>query len=709
MPFIPPLVAATAAGLAAVGVPAAAAAAAAPYVVGAVFTGVLVGAQILLTPRPTLPTPSDGSVARKQPLPDAIYGYGRYRTGGAIVFQEERDGQLWVVQAIHQGKIQGFVAAYLGDDEVEVDGDGFVVRPADEEIRDGRYTDKHVWLLTRVGNDPETEYSELRDVFGSELPTNFRGDGVASSCMRLWSPDADKYGEIFPGGMPQLSWLVDGPKLWDFRDEAQDPDDPDTWSGAGYDNSFLQLADYICFHPHGPQLGKSAVLNYLADWIRAADAADDDFAVAAGGTQKCFRSGFSWPSSMDPAEVKRTILGACDGMMWEMPDGVVPWAGKYVAPVITLTDEDILGVTLDSGMADQDVTNELLVKFTSPAHSYGEADTRSWIDSDDIARRGARRTETADLWQIQDWRRARRVARRLFNAGRARYRGALVCNLAGERAKGYRWVAVSSARLPMLTVIEISDTVTVDHSTLRVTIPFRSSGPGIEDWETSMEGPAPPDPTVEASGKPPTPVIDSAVAQMASVAGEQTGVYLAVQVEEPEGGRRDLTYALRYRPKGSPLSRRRIENFNDAEASSGLVPLTTEFVEADSRYLVEAATRGPRGTLSAWSDPVEVSTAVDETAPSSPTALALTPDGADVVVTWTNPASANLKGAQVWRSASATFGSASPIGTLQLGEPGSAGEYVDEAPAPDTYFYWVVAKNFSGVHSLETGPETITV
>lgn len=83
----------------------------------------------------------------------------------------------------------------------------------------------------------------------TECPGVWTSDHKLSGCAYLyvrlkWSPD------LFPNGLPTVRALVKGKKVYDPRDEDQDPDDPTTWKWSN--NSALCDADYL----HDPIFGK---------------------------------------------------------------------------------------------------------------------------------------------------------------------------------------------------------------------------------------------------------------------------------------------------------------------------------------------------------------------------------------------------------------------------------------------------------------------
>jgi hypothetical protein len=79
--------------------------------------------------------------------------------------------------------------------------------------------------------------------------------------------------------------------------------------------------------------------------------------------------------------------------------------------------------------------------------------------------------------------------------------------------------------------------------------------------------------------------------------------------------------------------------------------------------------------------------------PDAPNNLTIIPGSGGVQLTWTNPPSRQFDQIEIWRSPDADFANAVLIATVR------ASSYWDAVPTPDTWFYWIRARNSSGQFS----------
>lgn len=89
-----------------------------------------------------------------------------------------------------------------------------------------------------LGAHDQTADANFVAEIGSAWTSAHRLKGCTYSALRLeWNQDK------FPTGLPQFTAVLRGRKVWDFRDEGQDPADPATWAWS--DNVALCAADFI--------------------------------------------------------------------------------------------------------------------------------------------------------------------------------------------------------------------------------------------------------------------------------------------------------------------------------------------------------------------------------------------------------------------------------------------------------------------------------
>lgn len=165
----------------------------------------------------------------------------------------------------------------------------------------------------------------------------------------------------FQGGIPEISVLLRGKKLYDPRTGLTQ------WS----QNNALVIRDYLT----GP------VCN-----IDAADLPEEDFVTAANVCDEAqsFGKRYTFNGAVFADEDKAQVL---ERMAQSMAGGIVSttwsiYAGKYVAPVMALTQEDIIGsLAINPGMSDADLYNTVHGQYISSENGYVATDIKPYIQS----------------------------------------------------------------------------------------------------------------------------------------------------------------------------------------------------------------------------------------------------------------------------------------------------------------------------------------
>lgn len=186
---------------------------------------------------PDAPKAEGGHLTQNKTIPARQFVYGRCRIAGNYMLYEAVNSYSVDVVALCQGPICGFVGYFLNDDRANVVSENVVgmLNPGGSPlgtgigINDGRYAGR-VTIETRLGLATETAYSDVTTLVGAGTwDSSHRGDGIASLALVCNAPSTTKFTKSFPAGLPSPSAIVDGLALWDFRDPAQDPEDPTTW------------------------------------------------------------------------------------------------------------------------------------------------------------------------------------------------------------------------------------------------------------------------------------------------------------------------------------------------------------------------------------------------------------------------------------------------------------------------------------------------
>ncbi|MER8941366.1 hypothetical protein NKH82_17925 [Mesorhizobium sp. M0915] len=560
-------------------------------------TAITVAVGFLLTPEP--PKPEDGRQPLTQPIPYRFWGVGVARVSGAMMLWEVSGDKMFSVQAFVGHRINAYIDYYLNDDKVTVDTNGDVLCPE----HNNRYKSR-TFIYTRLGLVPETAYAELVTELGDNgvWTPNHRGDGQASAAMICDAPPVEDLQKVFPNGKPALSVVAELALCWDFRDPLQDPEDPSTWTFTK--NPAIQLAWHECFSPFGTKRDwRKAILPVLDMWQEEADVCDEFVPRATGGFERRYECGGSDTAEHDPKGGTNAILAACDGWMCERGDGALLFvAGKFREKyVATLTDADILGHTIQHDVLPEEECNRLVPKFTYPATDYTSTDTDFWEDVPAQLQAGRVLPQDASYIWVQQWRQARRLAKREFARMRQKKRGSLDVRFTGINGIYAPWARLQTPlSIPSLNGKVINNrrsVLSIHRGGFQMT--FIVMPPDIEEWNPETdEGAAPPIPPKAERKNIPVPVIDTILA--VASAGS---AYIRVVVIDPN--RTDLTPKLRYRivdtGDGDPGAWVE-QKFPDALPEAGLIVMNTNTVPLENQIEVQAAFIGANGSSGEWTD-----------------------------------------------------------------------------------------------------------
>jgi len=445
------------------------------------------------------PKPMDGRQTIRQTLPPRIMGYGRARISGAYMLYDVDtvDYDSHDVIALHEGRIQSIYAIYLNDDEVDVNtSTGWVYNIRNNNGNDGRYgctgayaSTSKVLLQWHLGSDPGTYYPPATTAF-PYWGTNTRGDGIATIYMRCSHPTtSDNFYTLFPNGLPRLSVAADLAPIYDPRDVSQSRANPSTWRTSR--NPVLQILNYLT-DARGMGLDWDDLITpQLSSLMAQADICDELVTKIGGtGSEKRYQSSGWFFLTTDPAEVLSAILATCDGWLAENGDGSISIVvGKYQAPTVTFTDDHIIGYTIDHGVADYEVVNQIKFTYTPEANYFRETPGNPWTDTASVSALGKIRAQQMDLTWVESHAQARRLAKRQMAKYQAPLRGTLSVSLYGLLALGQRWVGIQSSFVSDLTdaVVEITK-ARVDITNARVVFDWILVDPATVDaWNASTE------------------------------------------------------------------------------------------------------------------------------------------------------------------------------------------------------------------------------
>ncbi|WP_320188235.1 hypothetical protein RMS29_001540 [Agrobacterium rosae] len=665
-------------------------------------TALTMGLQALMAPKP--PKPEAMKVPLQQAIPYRIWGVGRTRVAGAMMLWESTGVNLHAVQLIAGHRIKSVNRFWLHDDEVTVQaGGGGVSGPG------GRYSGQ-MGIYYRLGLPVETAYAApVGEFSASGLWTkDHRGDGQASISFWASATRAKDQNSKFPYGPPMLSAEADLALCWDFRDPAQNPDDPSTWTWTR--NSAIIIAWHLCFNEFGYGLNyRKALLPVLDLWKEEADICDEAVPLASGGTEPRYQCNGTDTTENGPKAGLNAMLATCDGHLVQRGDGArILTVGKFrESRCAVLTDRDIVGHNIQYDVLFEEECNRLIPKFTYPATDYATSDTDFFEDTEAQLDAGRVLAEEAEYQWCHRWRQARRLGLRDWRRIREKIKGSIDVRLSGVNAVYMRWSRLETPnRLPRLNgkVIENRRSV-IALARGGFTMDIVKNPDDIDVWVPEIhEGQQPPVPLAPAKTGVVTPVLNLLQAQSNS-----GSVIIRVVIIDPKNS--SLTPVVRYRvaDAGGGVPGSWIEQqYPDAQPSGGFINLTTGTVPVNTMLQVGVAFMASGGTYSEFSPTEDIRSTADSVAPDPVTGVSVNVASGSATFNWTAPNSGNYAGAKVYWNTVNTFATASYIGPPKYGSPGSVNSVAKSISAGVRYG-WIVSINGSGVEGSPVATGAFTV
>jgi hypothetical protein len=298
------------------------------------------------------PKPSLGSfesrgilVNQKDAIAPFDFVYGEVRKGGTITYYEstgENNKFLHQIIVLAGHEVDAINDIYLNDEIVTVDpSTGLVTSaPWNSKIRVKKY----------LGTADQTTDSELL-AESAQINANFRGRGIAYLYVR-YEYDQD----AFANGLPLVTAMVRGKKVYN----------PRTTSTAYSNNAALCVRDYIA---SGYGLNDSKIDDVA--FAAAANICDETVSLDGGGTEARYTINGVVNASQTHGDVLQGMMTACAGsLFW----GAGNWklvVGDYIAPVKTLTLDDLRGpISLSTRVNLQDQFNGVQGTFNNAAQRY---------------------------------------------------------------------------------------------------------------------------------------------------------------------------------------------------------------------------------------------------------------------------------------------------------------------------------------------------
>lgn len=608
--------------------------------------------------------------------------YGTVRKSGVLVFAHTTGTtneflHLIVVLAGHE--VQAIGDIYIDDEIVPLDGGG--------NASSGKYAG-FLRVKKHLGTDSQTADSDLVSEAPSFWTSNHRLRGNAYVYARL------KYNQdVFPGGTPNISAIVQGKKVLDTRT-----------STTGFSaNWALCLRDYMADPKLG--LGAAAAEFNTTALNAAANIADQDVPLNPSGTEKRYTANGVISTDAPPGEIISTLASAGAGFVSYIGGKWIIHAGAYRTPTVTLNENDLRGpISVQTKVSRREIFNGVKGVYTSPDNQWQAADFPPVTNSTYTTEDGGER-----IWQDVEMpfttspATAQRLAKIALERVRQQITIRMPCKLTGLRVQAGDNVMVTNTRLgwssKVFEVQQVSfapDPQPNGAIGLGVDLILRETASGVWDWndgeETTVDL-APntdlPNPFAVAAPTGLTLLSDSTTIYQQADGTIVPRIKVSWTAPSDEFVKSGGLIRIEYKPT----------------AASEWIPwnvvrgdVTEDFItDVLSGVSYDVRIRGENGVRvrSAWVSGT-VTAATKTGAPATPSGLTATGTLESITLDWTANTETDLREYEIFRNTSNSI-PGSPFARALTNA------FVDtDVAASTTYYYWLKAVNRSGVASAAT-------
>ena len=283
--------------------------------------------------------------------------YGETKVGGVIVFDDASGADnkyLSRIIAFAGHEIDSFQQIYMGKYLLSITGDS--VTSAQEVDENGQAVgsattkfNNYIKVRRMLGNHSQSLNGSTFTNFSSKWTTNHKLLGIAHLAILFEYAD-----DVWEEGLPEIAAKIRGKKVYD----------PRTSTTAWSDNPALIVRDFLTDDDYG--LGEDSAniddtLIQTAANVCEETVTDGDRYTANG----------AWVTSQAPIDVLTQLMTSCAGMLWYAQGEWRFKAGDYVAPTVTLTEDDLRSpLSVVTRHSRRDNFNGVRGTFRGPQTNY---------------------------------------------------------------------------------------------------------------------------------------------------------------------------------------------------------------------------------------------------------------------------------------------------------------------------------------------------
>jgi len=528
--------------------------------------------------------------------------YGQIKTSGPMVFIDvtgTKNEYVHMIIALAGHQVEEITSVYFNDTLLTLDGDG--------EVTNSPFAG-YARVKKHLGSPTQTADADLVSD-SARWTSEHRLRGIAYVYVRLkWNA------EKFPSGWPNVSALVKGKLVYDYR----------TSTTAYSANWALCLADYLTSPLGLGDLTTRLDQTYLN---AAANVADEEVTLSDASTEKRYAVGGAILSNTAPGDAIEQMTASGAGFCGFIGGKWVIHAGAYRTPTVTIDESYLIGpVSIQTRVSKSEIFNAGKGVYIGPETDWQPADYPAITNATYLAADNG-----VQIWRDFEWAfvTSNGTAQRLtkMNLERVRQEIAveLKCNLGAANVQAGDNIMVTLARYGWTSkVFEVVNSTFVPRETdgayaLGYDLTLRETASAVWDWSNGEEttvDPAPntnlPNPRTVAA---PTSVTLTSGASTTSLQADGTVVpRIKVEFTAPadefvnSGGRTWVEYKL-----NAATEWNHVATLLGDEEEMFITAIVT-----GQNYDVRLKSVNTLGVSSAWTPTESVVAAGDTSTPSAP-------------------------------------------------------------------------------------------
>jgi len=305
--------------------------------------------------------------------------YGKTRVGGTIVYAESTGSTndfLHMVIAITGHEINNVTKIFLNENEVPTTSSGNDSNGISRLVpTSGNQYEGKLRFKVHTGTDAQAADADLVSEI-SQWTTNHRLRGISYVYVRL-NFDSD----VYPNGVPNISFEVEGMKVFDPRSSAT----------AFSTNPALCIRDYLLNSDYG--LGADTTEINATNITSVANTCDETVSITnPSGTEKRFTMNGTFKLDKSPKSILENMLSSVAGHLIYSNGQFKIRPAIFETPAVTLDENDLRGgISLNTRISKKELFNAVKGLYTEPDNNYQPQDypilTNSTFETEDNSER----------------------------------------------------------------------------------------------------------------------------------------------------------------------------------------------------------------------------------------------------------------------------------------------------------------------------------